>query len=475
MTDRRGQNRMVREITWPVWLIIISLFIVLIGIIGIGAKTLSATNKDEPTVQISSEEIEDGIRLQTETKEADSFTSFVTYPFTESEKIDTTIKSWIDQEEELFHEKLNEADVEDAHLNVQTNITKVSKHIFSFDMLVEHFLGQETVYEKAKTYMIDQENEKFIQLSEIIKQEALKEDFLYIIIKKKLGKIDKKYSQSFKKEQIEKLNWFIQNQQISFYFNPKQLGENKEIIQIDIPIADIHHYLDSTYKDKIITKKIAEEIEKKKKKAQKPKKLNAKGKYIALTFDDGPHEKVTPRILASLKEYDAKATFFMLAPKVEYNPELALQVADEGHEIANHTNTHVNLNAVKGKRIKQEVQNSQHRIEKAIGIKPTTFRPPYGEYNQTVIKYAIESDQQVILWSIDTLDWKNRNAKSIYNIVKQQARPNSIILFHDIHEPTADALPKVLKFLSDQGYEFVTVSELLPLIEARETGLYFGN
>ena len=108
MTDRRGQNRMVREITWPVWLIIISLFIVLIGIIGIGAKTLSATNKDEPTVQISSEEIEDGIRLQTETKEADSFTSFVTYPFTESEKIDTTIKSWIDQEEELFHEKLNE-------------------------------------------------------------------------------------------------------------------------------------------------------------------------------------------------------------------------------------------------------------------------------------------------------------------------------------------------------------------------------
>ena len=468
---------MIREITLPVWLIIISLFIILIAIIGIGAKTIktSATNKDEISVDVNSEEITDGIRLQTETTEANHYTSFVTYPFTDIEEIDTTIKSWIEEQEEEFQKNLAASDVKNAHLNIQANIIKVSDNIFSFDFLVEHFIDKETVFEKAKTYMVDKEKSKFLHLTDIMNEQSLPDEFLYILTKNQLNKIDEKFSDSFKLEHLKNINWLIQQQKLTIYFNPKQLETNNKIVQIDLPLSEIYPYLDEAYKDQFVSEKTAEEIKKKKEAVQKPRKLKDDGKYIALTFDDGPNQKVTPRILAALKEYDAKATFFMLANKVEYYPELALQVAYEGHEIANHTNTHVNLNAVKGKRIKQEVQNSQQRIEKAIGIKPTTFRPPYGEYNKTVIKYAKESDQEVILWSIDTLDWKSRNAKAIYNVVKQQARPNSIILFHDIHEPTADALPNVLKFLTDQGYEFVTVSELLPLIEAREVGLYFGN
>lgn len=472
--------QMIREITWPVWLLIISLFIILLTIIGIGAKTIksSATsNKEESiTVEVNSEQIEAGIRLQTETKEADTFTSFVTFPFTEIEKIDKTIKNWIDEQEDNFLKLVNDSDHQQkAHLNVQTNILKVTDHIFSIKMLVEHFIAKETVFVKAKTFMIDRENEKFIELSELFKEEALKEDFLYLLIKERLKEIDANFSESFQHEQMENLNWFIHNQQMSIYFNPGELGDHKEIIQVDIPLVDLHQYLDDTYKGSFITEKIADEIEKKKEASQKPRTLKEDGKYVALTFDDGPHKHVTPRILAALKEYDAKATFFMLARKVEYDPELALQVAYEGHEIANHTNTHVNLNAVKAKRIKNEVQDAQQRIEKAIGIKPTTFRPPYGEYNKTVVKYANESDQHVILWSVDTLDWKSRNAKSIYNIVKKQTKPGSIILFHDIHEPTADALPQILKYLSEEGYEFVTVSELLPLIEKQGAGAYFGN
>src|SRR5699024_7139275 len=115
-------------------------------------------------------------------------------------------------------------------------------------------------------------------------------------------------------------------------------------------------------------------------------------------------------------------------------PEIARQVAEEGHEIANHSVSHVNLNAVNNSRISSEILDSQQQIEEVTGITPATFRPPYGEYNDKVLKIADETNISVIMWSVDTLDWKTKSKNSIYQTVKNQASPGSIILMHDIQE-----------------------------------------
>ena len=186
----------------------------------------------------------------------------------------------------------------------------------------------------------------------------------------------------------------------------------------------------------------------------------AKGqaKRVALTFDDGPNTKVTPQILEILKKYEAKATFFMVGRNVSKNQAIVKQMYEEGHEIGNHTWNHPKLTNLSNASVKQEVDNTSNAIYKAIGQNPTVFRPPYGATsNQVRSVLSIPT----ILWSIDTLDWKHRNADKILSYVKASAKDGSIILMHDIHQSTANGLENVILYLQKQGYELITVSEIL--------------
>ncbi|MFJ5766530.1 polysaccharide deacetylase family protein [Lysinibacillus sp. NPDC093210] len=202
--------------------------------------------------------------------------------------------------------------------------------------------------------------------------------------------------------------------------------------------------------------------------------LNPDGKYIALTFDDGPSSKVTPRVLQTLKQHDAKATFFMLGNRVEMYPNIAAQVAAEGHEIANHTFSHPNLKKLTQKEMIEEIDKTNNIIEMATGITSTLFRPPYGVYNQDILNYTTSNNYTTILWSVDSLDWKSRNPTTIKKEILSNVTNRSVVLMHDIHTATAEALPELLMSLKKEGYEFVTVSELLTLKEEK-VDPYFGN
>ncbi|MCG7335463.1 polysaccharide deacetylase family protein [Sporosarcina sp. ACRSM] len=180
-------------------------------------------------------------------------------------------------------------------------------------------------------------------------------------------------------------------------------------------------------------------------------------KKVALTFDDGPDPKVTMQILDTLKKYDAKATFFMLGSRVEYYPEIAKHVADAGHELGNHTWTHPDLTKAGLDKIDKEIERTSSIIEEVTGIKSTSFRPPYGAVNSTV---RSQTDLPVVLWDVDTLDWKHRNAEQLLVNVQNSVKDGSIILMHDIHQATADGLDAVLTYLQSEGFTFVTVSEL---------------
>ena len=189
---------------------------------------------------------------------------------------------------------------------------------------------------------------------------------------------------------------------------------------------------------------------------------------IALTFDDGP-AKYTETILACLEKYDARATFFVQGKSVSKYPETVKHAVDIGCEIGNHTWGHIKLTAAASEDIKSQISSTNNAVYEITGVYPTLFRPPYGAYNGAVLTSA---NMPAIMWSVDTLDWKTRNTEKTIASVKNSAKDGSIILMHDIHAPTAPAAEQIIPYLLKQGYQLVTVSELL---DARKGGAQIGK
>lgn len=194
-------------------------------------------------------------------------------------------------------------------------------------------------------------------------------------------------------------------------------------------------------------------------------------KIVALTIDDGPHYKTTPEILAVLKEKNVHATFFVLGANVDERPDILAQEAADGHEIAIHGYHHNSLARISQAHIREELEQTEKAIRKAVSLRPVLFRPPGGEYNDTVLSTAREKGYSIILWNIDPKDWTRPPVQTVINTVLKAIVPGSIILLHDGQYPLPT--PKVLAILIDrlreQGYEFVTVSELLQLQNVRPT------
>ncbi len=186
-------------------------------------------------------------------------------------------------------------------------------------------------------------------------------------------------------------------------------------------------------------------------------------KYIALTFDDGPHPVITLKVLEELRIRNIKATFFVLGERVKLYPSILQQVFTEGHEIGNHTYTHQNLHALSDEAIETEIRETQNIIKKNIGFEPKHFRPPYGVLRAESKWLLQQYHLQNILWSVDSQDWKFHNEDIIYNFVVQRVRSGSIVLFHDIHPGIMQALPRILDTLLAEGYHFTTVTDLCGL------------
>ncbi|EPY14945.1 polysaccharide deacetylase family sporulation protein PdaB [Paenibacillus sp. cl6col] len=191
------------------------------------------------------------------------------------------------------------------------------------------------------------------------------------------------------------------------------------------------------------------------------------GKRIALTFDDGPDPTRTPVILDLLKQYNAKATFFVVGWRVKSHQELVKRTVREGHEIANHTYHHKYFRkGVTKAEIEEEIMKAHRVIEEVTGTPPQLFRPPGGYYNERLVEIAREKGYRVILWSWhqDTKDWRSPGVDRIVNKVLGHARNGDIVLMHDLVEgstQTIQALKKILPELKRRGYSFVTVSELM--------------
>jgi peptidoglycan-N-acetylglucosamine deacetylase len=192
--------------------------------------------------------------------------------------------------------------------------------------------------------------------------------------------------------------------------------------------------------------------------------------YIAMTFDDGPSAENTPRLLEMLKQRNIKATFFLIGQNVVSNPDLVRRILAEGHEIGNHSWTHPQLSKLSDDRVTAEITQTQDAIKDASGFTPTLLRPPYGAITPRQREW-IENrfGLNIILWSVDPFDWKRPGASVITQRILSQTRPGAIILSHDIHKQTVDAMPATLDALIAKGYKFATVSQLIAMNKPKPT------
>ena len=332
-------------------------------------------------------------------------------------------------------------------VNKESNFTSVKEVSLK---KVSHKIESKKISSAEETIVssiyLDKDNNEFTLSSLFTSPDDAKQKFL-VRIKQQLA------VQGASEEDINQIITKLRDQDMvtwKFTYNESKFKINVEsntskINSVEISINDLYKYIDETYLK-------GEDLEKYKAYIKKRSR-----KAVALTFDDGPNPNTTPIALELLKKYNAKGTFFMVGKAVAGNEEIIKQVVAEGHQIGNHSWSHPLLTKISLEQAKSQINDTTEALKKASGQDVHIMRPPYGGIN-AAIQAAV--DQSFILWDVDTLDWKNRNTASIMKEVRK-ARPGSIILMHDVHQTSINALPTVLQYLTKQGFELVTIDELM--------------
>ena len=179
---------------------------------------------------------------------------------------------------------------------------------------------------------------------------------------------------------------------------------------------------------------------------------------VAITFDDGPSTVYTEILLDGLKERGVKATFFLTGQEIQYSKKVVKRMSNEGHLIGNHTYSHVQLNMLSSSQACSQVKAANDVIKEITGQEVIYLRPPYGEWDH---KKDCPQNMIAVYWDVDPLDWKRTDTKQIAADILRQVKPGDIILLHDIYKTSVQAAFIVIDELQRQGYEFVTVEELL--------------
>ena len=246
----------------------------------------------------------------------------------------------------------------------------------------------------------------------------------------------------FSDQDLSAWNFDYKDSQIILY--PSQAVENVD--EIALPVSSFFEVIQSSY----LLDKDAELY-----KAYYEKKNR---KVVALTFDDGPNPATTNQVLDTLSKYGIKATFFVLGKNVSGNEEILKRMKADGHVIGNHSWSHPVLSKLSLDEAKKQITDTEDALTKVLSSSSKLMRPPYGAITDDIRNGL---DLSFIMWDVDSLDWKNKNEASILTEIQREVKNGSIILMHDIHAETVHALPKVIDYLKGQGYDFVTIPDLL--------------
>lgn len=381
----------------------------------------------------------------------------INYPKTGISPLDTKIKNQVDQIYQDFIKEygITKNENESAELNIDYHYNIVSVHYIN--IVLEKFISSSSLahpINEIYTYVYDSNDKRFLGLEDLITQEELEK-----LVPKIQKELMDQYPECFSVQQLnQNLSpifknfplFTFTNEDLNLYFNPYEIADHScGIIDTTIPLDHINLKIEdiefgsNTTKEYTVLKETSKIID--------PNK-----KMIAITFDDGPG-RYTKDILKTLTKYDANATFFVLGNKVEVYDETAREIVKQGSEIGNHSYNHKWLIKLKSDDFIDQVNQTQSIVKRITGITPKVLRPTYGSVNDTIRK---NTNLDIVLWNIDTLDWKIKDPKQIANRVIGKVEDGDIVLMHDTHKRTVEALKIILPELKKEGFQFVTVSEL---------------
>lgn len=363
--------------------------------------------------------------------------SIIEYPVFGIFELDNAISKDINHIKNEF----NNEKKEDSELNIDFEYQIINKNYISIIIKATTFIEKKE--EKIYTYLFDKNNNKFIDIGDILN----KKELITNIKKEFKAKYNKKINNSVNLDK-----YYVGKNYLTFYIN---LSKKEYLIQI--PLEDIKFNFVINEKNKLDVDNI-NSIKK------EEKTIDINKPIVALTFDDGP-SKYTNEILDILKDNGICATFFVLGNKVPYGQETLLKMLENGNEIGNHTYNHKWLAHLDEIEIKNQISKTQEVIFEYTRYLPKVFRPSYGDIPKEMRK---EINLEVTLWNVDTLDWKLKNKKQIIKRATKNTKDGDIILMHDTYKRTKDALPEIINTLKKKGFQFVTISELNEIKKLRE-------
>ena len=404
------------------------------------------------------------IKIESEIGEYEKYKYAIHFPKTTLLDINQILKKFVVQQKEDFLAEAKNLKITNdnySELLIDYKITYLSDQILSIIFRNSTKLVGQQEKEDTMMFNFDRQTGQQMKIESFIDSKQL-----LSIIEKQLSQDTQVVSwvANFEQDFSKYSHFYFSNDSLNIEFEPHLVATTDSQSYIfEIPFHKLNGIINDQYLTSLVqvnenkTEILSSSIEAN---VTNQSALIPGDKYIALTFDDGPHYERTPYILDILKRYDIPATFYVLGNRAEYYPEIVKRAYDEGHEIGNHTWSHPKLTNLSEQQLLNQVNQATNLITNITGEAPATIRPPYGAYNDTVRNII---NLPIVNWSVDTLDWKHGSKEKIIEIVKKSTKNGSIILMHDIHQATADAIEDVIIELTNQGYHFVTVSTLLEL------------
>ena len=408
-----------------------------------------------------------GIRSKFVTRDNKREKVSIEYPITENEKINRLISESIDKIDRDFQNTVLLATVFDKPMTetISYQVTHNTSEALSIVVNIKQDMNGAHPASMTQFWTFDKKSGEVVGLADFTEQSdeaaeaiisAAKNSISQTIKQRQQPEID--LNEIINKEALS--NFIITNNGNSLAWPlgqasllPSSYGE----LTITVPISSASKYLQNPTARKFAN--IPKPAEKPKPAPAAPTPTVA-NKTIALTFDDGPGP-YTEKLLDILDKYDAKATFFLIGSKVSARANTLRRMQSRGHQLGNHSWSHPELNKVSAEQLASEIDQTNNAIKQAVGTKPNIIRPPYGAFNRAVLEQFRQRGMSAVVWSVDTRDWADRNSEIVCSRAVAGARNGAVILMHDIHPTSVNAVPCVLNSLKQQGYSFVTVQNLI--------------